>query len=281
MPTINQLSQLNVLSGADQIPVYSASNGDARKASLTTLLDYFESTFASPEYVTQYASPNVNGFVVNVASTTQSTWLLLTPTTAFATGTIVLPAAANIPDGLELLVYSSQNIATLTISLNGATAVNGAPGFISGGASFALRFDKLSNAWWAVQGQSSGSYSQGSWTPVLVGGTVTGTVTFTGRWTRIGRQVTVEIFIETAAASQLLMTAGFDWWTGLPAFVEPPNGPNVIANGPRNATFTTSSLLIYNATPGPGLIASLGPSNTTIPGAPGASKTLFTATYTI
>lgn len=280
MPTINQLSQLNVLSGADQIPVYSASNGDARKASLTTLLDYFETTFASPEYVTQYASPNVNGFVVNVASTTQSTWLLLTPTTSLATGTIVLPAAASIPDGLEVLVYSSQNIATLTISLNGATAVNGAPVGVYAGASFIVRFDKLSNAWWTVQ-QATTSYAQGSWTPVLVNGVVVGTVTFTGRWTLIGRQVTVEIFIETAAASQLTFAAGFDWWTGLPAFVEPPNGPNVIANGPRNATFTTSSLLIYNATPGPGLIASLGPGNTTIPGVPGASKTLFTATYTI
>lgn len=280
MPTINQLSQLNVLSGADQIPVYSASNGDARKASLTTLLDYFETTFASPEYVTQYASPNVNGFVVNVASTTQPTWLLLTPTMSLATGTIVLPAAASIPDGLELLVYSSQNIATLTISLNGATAVNGAPVGVYAGASFIVRFDKLSNAWWTVQ-QATASYAQGSWTPVLVGAVVVGTVTFTGRWTLIGRQVTVEIFVETAAASQLTFTAGPDYWSGLPASLVPFGSPNVLATGPRNATFTTSSLVVVNVVPGTGVTVTLGPGNTTIPGAPGASKTLFTATYTI
>lgn len=281
MPTINQLAQIQTLTGADQIPVYSASNGDARKASLTALVDYFETAFASPEYVTQYASPNVNGFVVNVASTTQSTWLLLTPTTAFATGTIVLPAAASIPDGLELLVYSSQDIAALTVSLNGATAVNGAPSFISANASFALRFDRLSNAWWSVQGQSSGTYAQGSWTPVLVLGTVVGTVTYTGRWTRVGRQVTVEILIETAAASQLTFTAGASYWTGLPAALVPAGGPNVVATGPRSATYTTSSLVVADFVPGTGVTVTLGPGNTTIPGAPGATKALFTATYTI
>jgi hypothetical protein len=279
MPTINQLSQLNQLSGSDQLPVYSASNGDARKASLSTLLAYIEAQFVSPDYVTQYASPNVNGFVVNVASTTQSTWLLLTPTSAFATGTIVLPAAAQIPDGLELLVYSSQDITSLAVSLNGATAVNNAPGALYAGATFALRFDKLSNAWWTVQ--SAGSYAQGSWTPVLVLGTVVGTVTYTGRWTRVGRQVTVEILIETAAASQLTFTAGASYWTGLPAALVPAGGPNVVATGPRSATYTTSSLVVADFVPGTGVTVTLGPGNTTIPGAPGATKALFTATYTI
>lgn len=279
MPTINQLSAINTLSGSDQIAVYSSGNGDARKASMSTVLDYVEANFASPDYVTQYASPNVNGFVVNVASTTQSTWLLLTPTTAFATGTIVLPAAASIADGTELLVYSSQTVGALTVSLNGATAVNNAPGGIYAGGSFALRFDKLSNAWWAVQ--SSASYAQGSWTPVLVLGTTVGTVTYTGRWTRVGRQVTVEILIETAAASQLTFTAGASYWTGLPAALVPAGGPNVLATGPRSATYTTSSLVVADFVPGTGVTVTLGPGNTTIPGAPGATKALFTATYTI
>jgi hypothetical protein len=40
MATINQLSAVDVLQGGDQIPVYDQSNGDARKASITTLKDY-------------------------------------------------------------------------------------------------------------------------------------------------------------------------------------------------------------------------------------------------
>jgi len=40
MPQINQLSSLDSLSGGDQLPVYSASNGDARKSSITLLTQY-------------------------------------------------------------------------------------------------------------------------------------------------------------------------------------------------------------------------------------------------
>ena len=276
MPTINQLSQLNVLSGADQIPVYSASNGDARKASLTTLLDYFEATFASPDYVTQYASPNVNGFVVNVASTTQSTWLLLTPTTSLAAGTIVLPAAASIPDGLELLVYSSQTVDALTLSLNGATAVNGAPGGIYAGGSFVVRFDKLSNAWWTVQ--SAASYAQGTWTPVLVGGGEVGTVTYTGRWTRTGRQVTIELLVETAAGSSLTFNAGANYWTGLPAAFFPWTSPGCGVTGPASASFPGVGLFILDTTPAPtGKIVTLSGNANLL----ALSRVLFTATYTI
>lgn len=276
MPTINQLAQIQTLTGADQIPVYSASNGDARKASLTALVDYFETAFASPDYVTQYASPNVNGFVVNVASTTQSTWLLLTPTGSFPVGTIVLPAAASVADGTELLVYSSQTVGALTVSLNGATAVNNAPGGIYAGGSFALRFDKLSNAWWTVQ--SSASYAQGSWTPALVGGVTVGTVIYTGRWTRIGRQVTAEILISCGGGgSSLAFTGGTSYWTGLPATLFPWAGADVLATGPANASFPGVGLVVVDDTPGNGKIVTLSNNANFGP----STNTLFVATYTI
>lgn len=40
MPTINQLSTADVLTGADQIPIYSSENGDARKTSLNAIKDF-------------------------------------------------------------------------------------------------------------------------------------------------------------------------------------------------------------------------------------------------
>jgi hypothetical protein len=43
MATINQLSSVDTLQGGDQIPVYDQSNGDARKASMTTLASYMAS----------------------------------------------------------------------------------------------------------------------------------------------------------------------------------------------------------------------------------------------
>ena len=45
MPTINQLSTLNQVSSADKLVVYSNDNGDARKASINTLMQFLEDNF--------------------------------------------------------------------------------------------------------------------------------------------------------------------------------------------------------------------------------------------
>lgn len=47
MPTINQLSALSSLSAGDSIPVYAASQGDARRASFTTLTEYLSDAFST------------------------------------------------------------------------------------------------------------------------------------------------------------------------------------------------------------------------------------------
>lgn len=47
MTTINQLSSVSSLSAGDQVPLYSASQGDARKFSLTTLVAYLSTAFSS------------------------------------------------------------------------------------------------------------------------------------------------------------------------------------------------------------------------------------------
>lgn len=47
MPTINQLSAVDSLSAGDQVPVYSSSQGDGRKFSLTTLVTFLSTAFTS------------------------------------------------------------------------------------------------------------------------------------------------------------------------------------------------------------------------------------------
>lgn len=47
MPTINQLSAVDSLSAGDQVPVYSSSQGDARRFSLTTLVSFLSTAFSS------------------------------------------------------------------------------------------------------------------------------------------------------------------------------------------------------------------------------------------
>lgn len=219
MPTINQLAQIQTLTGADQIPVYSASNGDARKASLTTLLDWIESSFVSPDFVTQYASPNVNGTNVAVSSTTSPTWLIITPTAAFAAMTITLPAAANLADGTELLVSCTQAVTTLTIALNGAAAVLGAPVTLQAGASFMLRYSAASSTWYTVQ--STQGIVQGTFVPVpTLAVPATGT-TFGGRYTVVGNVVTLEFSITITNPGTFAFTTATDYFTGLPAAIQP------------------------------------------------------------
>ncbi len=47
MSTINQLSAVDSLANGDQVPVYAAGQGDARKFSLTTLVNFLSTAFAS------------------------------------------------------------------------------------------------------------------------------------------------------------------------------------------------------------------------------------------
>jgi hypothetical protein len=47
MTTINQLSAVDALGAGDQVPVYSTSQGDARKFSLTTLVSFLSTAFTS------------------------------------------------------------------------------------------------------------------------------------------------------------------------------------------------------------------------------------------
>lgn len=47
MATINQLSAVDAVAASDQVPLYSSSQGDARKASFTTIVEFLASAFTS------------------------------------------------------------------------------------------------------------------------------------------------------------------------------------------------------------------------------------------
>lgn len=150
MPTINQLASLSQVSGGDQLPIYVPNNGDARKVSVTQLLQYFQQTFASPTVSTNLYVPGT-GFNITVPTpVSEQQWMLLQPAGALASGTITLPLNTGVPDGTQLLVTSTQTITTLTIAINGATAIFGGPTTISAGGFFTLRFYQATNSWYRV-----------------------------------------------------------------------------------------------------------------------------------
>jgi len=150
MPEINQLSAVDSVAAGDQIPIYCAANGDARKASMTALAAFMQDQITSTDdKLTQYAAPSASGFSVQIHDDADSVWLVLTPVAGYAAGTIVLPAVANCADKQEAVVNCTQAVTTLTVSGNGAT-VTGAPATLAANAFFRLRFDGVTHTWYRI-----------------------------------------------------------------------------------------------------------------------------------
>lgn len=150
MATINQLSQMSAVSGADLLPIYSSSNGDARKLSVSALLTYFQQQFAAPTLATNVYTPTTGFSLAVPTPVSQQQWILLSPAGTLATGTITLPLNTSTPDGTEVLITSTQIITALTIGLNGATAANGAPTALTANGFARLRFVLSLNSWYRI-----------------------------------------------------------------------------------------------------------------------------------
>jgi hypothetical protein len=153
MPTINELTEKTTLSSGDQFPIYSPENGTTRKVSASTILAYIQEndeTLNGGDFTTQYAAPSATGFSVLITDGSADIWLILTPVAGYAAGTIVLPTSTNLVDKQEILVNCTQSVTTLTISLNGATAVTGAPTTLAANAFFKLKYDAATSTWYRV-----------------------------------------------------------------------------------------------------------------------------------
>jgi hypothetical protein len=150
MPTINQLPVLNTISSGDQLPVYSPNNGDARRTSIGSLLTFFQQSFASPTLSVNLYVPG-SGFNITVPTpVSNDQWMLLQPAGTLATGTITLPLNTGVPDGTTVLITTTQEITSLTIALNGASAIYGAVTSLAAGAATAIRFYQPTNSWYQI-----------------------------------------------------------------------------------------------------------------------------------
>lgn len=148
MAKINQLSSISSLSLSDLLPLFSQEDGDTRKMSLSALVSFLNSNLdLENDKVTQYYSPSSTGFSVDVDE--PNTWLILTPTSSFAAGTIVMPSASNDDEGKEVLVNCTQAVTALTVDGNGAT-VTGAPTTLTANSYFRMRYEPVSGVWYRV-----------------------------------------------------------------------------------------------------------------------------------
>lgn len=147
MATINRLVPATPTS-ADQLPIYSATNGDARRASVAELAETVLSiTGAKKELTTLIVRPTAAGF--NYLAEKKQ-WLIIDAPATLASGTIKLPQANTVASGDELIISSTNEITLLTLDLNGALSVSGAPGSLIAGGTIRLRFDSTLVAWFAL-----------------------------------------------------------------------------------------------------------------------------------
>jgi hypothetical protein len=154
MPTINQLPVLSPISSGDQLPVYSPNNGDARRTSIGSLLTFFQQSFASPTLSVNLYVPG-SGFNITVPTpVSQDQWMLLQPAGTLATGTITLPLNTGVPDGTTVLITTTQEITSLTIALNGATAIYGGVTSLAAGTATAIRFYQPTNSWYQINAET-------------------------------------------------------------------------------------------------------------------------------
>ena len=150
MPTINQLPVLSPISSGDQLPVYSPNNGDARRTSIGSLLTFFQQSFASPTLSVNLYVPG-SGFNITVPTpVSNDQWMLLQPAGTLATGTITLPLNTGVPDGTTVLITTTQEITSLTLALNGASAIFGAVTSLAAGTATAIRFYQPTNSWYQI-----------------------------------------------------------------------------------------------------------------------------------
>ena len=160
MSTINRLSSVDVLQPGDQIPVWDSSNGDTRKASMSTLLAFVESYFADPDYSTRIVAPAVNYFTVDIGATGDSIWMIVNPTLNFTNGAITLPPATSAVNDQQITVVFTSSVSTFVITSSGATVL-GAPTQINGYDSFSVRYNSAQQTWYNIGTTGSGSGAGG------------------------------------------------------------------------------------------------------------------------
>jgi hypothetical protein len=114
------------------------------------LLTFFQQSFASPTLAVNLFVPGT-GFNITVPTpVSNDQWMLLQPAGTLATGTITLPLNTGVPDGTTVLITTTQEITSLTIALNGASAIYGGVSFLGAGTATAIRFYQPTNSWYQI-----------------------------------------------------------------------------------------------------------------------------------
>ncbi|SSR15004.1 Uncharacterised protein [Acinetobacter nosocomialis] len=147
----NRLNETDALGVGDQFVLYKGNCTDFRSIPQDAVLEWILSNIPVIKPVSaiiQPINPNAD-FTIAIENNAVGTYLVINPSVSITNATITLPPMAELTDGQELLVTSSQQIENLTIAGNGAALI-GNPNTIAASGFFKLKFDLLSQTWYRV-----------------------------------------------------------------------------------------------------------------------------------
>ena len=152
MSRINELTAVDSLNGGDNIPVFDTSNGDTRRASVTTLQEYMQDNleFDLPDnFTTQYEQPGGFGFSVTLTGS-DNIFLILQGSSAEDLGFNWF-LDGNVVDKQEVLVSTVDIInAGLAFAITAPTTVGWPAGPLAAGDFYKMRYDAQTATWYRV-----------------------------------------------------------------------------------------------------------------------------------
>jgi len=142
------ITRTDTVNTSDQVVLYKTNDVDIRSAPFSALVTALQSALTFPgQYVRQDSAPAASPFTLAITSGNQDIFLRLAPTGVMAVGNLTLPLASGCLDGQRVMVFTAQEVTTLNITLNGATAALGAPTTLAQYGYFTLVFDIVTLNW--------------------------------------------------------------------------------------------------------------------------------------
>jgi hypothetical protein len=153
--------------------------------------------------------------------------MLLQPAGTLATGTITLPLNTGVPDGTTVLITTTQEITSLTIALNGATALYGGVTFLGAGTATAIRFYQPTNSWYQINAETV--YAAG-----------------------------IQAFLATPSSANLRAAMTDETGTGSLVFANTPTLVTPVIGVATGTSLTTSGTIVSTGTAGVGYATGAG-----------------------
>ena len=104
MPTINQLPTVTQVNGGDQLPLFLPSQGDARRSSVTTLIEYIQANLGAVIANTVLTTPSIFAQLPNAVGNTGARAFITDGSTTTFAATVAGGGANKVPvysDGIN------------------------------------------------------------------------------------------------------------------------------------------------------------------------------------